>query len=530
MFEVTVILTTYNRANYLSEALNSIFSQTYKDFELIVIDDGSTDNTRDILEPYKDRLTYIWQENSGTPIGPKNIGLKHAKSRWIAYLDSDDIWEPRMLETRINAAQKNPNVGLIYGDCYYFNNSDLKNREKKLAPGRDNNNHNNFPLAHFTNFTLAFDGVLFRRECLMDVGGLDNDTYPNADWYAIMKIAIKWGAFYVPYPGVNVRTHGRHTYTNRVKRCQAVLKSYNKLLSDFPDFNRELGSTRHIAEIKQRWNLSKAYIDIKDTAGTIKCLKCLIQKRHVKTFHKLCYRLFYILFMLGSRIKGFEVIIYNVILPFISSLNRFKNWFYKKKLSKRITYLLPLSRKAFWNQKAEEAYQLRGFKKTEDYHIIQEKLKEIRPDSILDIGCGRGRYFPMYDDVMKIIAIDISDKALNRIPSKYLQDNRFQIKREFLEDLESDDKVDLVISNMVLAHIPPSRIKKAVRKIREISHQVVLDENITDKNFYSFVHDYEKLFKNEGFRLIDKRSLDHGNVLLHFLAEDRNHHQTDSSQ
>lgn len=530
MFEVTVILTTYNRANYLPEALNSIFSQTYKNFELIVIDDGSTDNTRDILEPYMDRLTYIWQENSGTPIGPKNLGLKHAKSGWIAYLDSDDIWEPRMLETRIKAAQKNPNVGLIYGDCYYIDKSDLKNRDKKLAPGRNNNNPCSFPLAHFTNFTLAFDGILFRREYLMDIGGLDKDTYPNADWYAIMKIAIKWGAFYVPYPGVNVRAHGRHTYTNRVKRCQAVLKSYNKLLSDFPEFKRKLGNTRHKAEIKQRWNLCRAYIDIKDTSGTIECLKWLIKRKHVKTSHRLFYRIFYILFMRGIRIKGFEVIIYNMILPSMYSFNRFENWIHKKKLTKKAAYLLPLSRKAFWNRKAEEAYKLRGFKKTEDYYIIQEKLKEIQPDSILDIGCGRGRYFPMYDDVMKIIAIDISDKAIRRIPSKYLQDNRFQIRREFLEDFESNEKVDLVVSNMVLAHIPPSKIKKAIRKIREISNQIVLDENITDKNFYSFVHDYEILFKNEGFKLIEKRSLDHGNVLLHFLAEDRNHHQTDSSQ
>ena len=94
---VSVIVPTFNRAWILKEAIDSVLAQNYRDFELIVIDDGSTDHTRDILHPYRDRLTVIRQANAGVSAA-RNRGIRAASGRLIAFLDSDDLWLPGKLE------------------------------------------------------------------------------------------------------------------------------------------------------------------------------------------------------------------------------------------------------------------------------------------------------------------------------------------------------------------------------------------------------------------------------------------------
>lgn len=97
MPSVSVIITTYNRANLVSRAIDSVLNQTYKDFELIIIDDGSTDNTKSLIDSYlqKDkRIVYFYQENKGWP-SALNKGIELSKGEYIAFLDSDNEWLPK---------------------------------------------------------------------------------------------------------------------------------------------------------------------------------------------------------------------------------------------------------------------------------------------------------------------------------------------------------------------------------------------------------------------------------------------------
>jgi len=91
----TVIIPTYNRKKIISKCIDSVLSQTYKNFEIIVVDNGSTDNTEQVIKNYikqDNRIKYIWQENSGSPAGSRNTGIKNSVGEWIAFLDSDDYW------------------------------------------------------------------------------------------------------------------------------------------------------------------------------------------------------------------------------------------------------------------------------------------------------------------------------------------------------------------------------------------------------------------------------------------------------
>ena len=103
----SVIIPTFNRAVKLRACLKSVLSQTFTDFEIVIIDDGSTDNTKNIiLTEYEDaRIRYFWQKGSGSPAHPRNQGIRKARGAWVAFLDSDDVWYPEKLDNVYNQIQ-----------------------------------------------------------------------------------------------------------------------------------------------------------------------------------------------------------------------------------------------------------------------------------------------------------------------------------------------------------------------------------------------------------------------------------------
>lgn len=111
---VSVVVTTYNRGDLVLNAIESVLRQTWTDYELIVVDDGSTDDTRERLQPYMDRILYLYQTNRGLS-SARNRGTWAARGRWLAYLDSDDIWYPTKLQRQFEAVSV---LGAEYGACF----------------------------------------------------------------------------------------------------------------------------------------------------------------------------------------------------------------------------------------------------------------------------------------------------------------------------------------------------------------------------------------------------------------------------
>ncbi len=116
MPKVSVIIPTYNRMKYVTRAVESVLAQTYKDYEVIVVDDGSNDNTQQNLKGYQDKIKYIYQDNSGVSAA-RNTGIKFAKGEWLAFLDSDDEWMPDYLLTQIENAERVPEICMQTTDC-----------------------------------------------------------------------------------------------------------------------------------------------------------------------------------------------------------------------------------------------------------------------------------------------------------------------------------------------------------------------------------------------------------------------------
>jgi glycosyltransferase involved in cell wall biosynthesis len=115
----SVVVPTYNRSDKLLRSLNSVLAQTFGDFELLVMDDGSNDNTDKIVNELQDeRIVYIWAPNSGGPATPRNRGLKIARAPWIAFLDADDVWYPQKLETIALSIKSNVGVDVFCHNEY----------------------------------------------------------------------------------------------------------------------------------------------------------------------------------------------------------------------------------------------------------------------------------------------------------------------------------------------------------------------------------------------------------------------------
>lgn len=138
---VSVIIPVYNCERYLGQAINSVLSQTYKNFEVIVVDDGSTDNSAEVARSFGDLIRYEFQQNSSSA-GARNRGIQLAKGDYLTFLDADDLWTENKLNLQVKALEQNPQIELIFGKVQQFHSPELSEEIKnkiycpqELMPG-----------------------------------------------------------------------------------------------------------------------------------------------------------------------------------------------------------------------------------------------------------------------------------------------------------------------------------------------------------------------------------------------------------
>jgi len=175
---VSVILATYNRAAFISQAIESVLAQTFTDFELIIIDDGSTDGTDDVVKRYDDpRIIYKWVEN-GERSRARNIGIGLSNGRYIAFLDSDDWYLPHKLAVQVAALEANPDVGMALGGWKIVN--ELGEKVMDVLPWKEIPAQ---PTLEDWLFAVTATPItlLIRKEYLDRVNGFDVDLSYSED-------------------------------------------------------------------------------------------------------------------------------------------------------------------------------------------------------------------------------------------------------------------------------------------------------------------------------------------------------------
>jgi glycosyltransferase involved in cell wall biosynthesis len=193
---VSIVIPTYNTAGYISETLNSIFIQSYEDYEIIVVDDGSTDNTREVLEPYMENTRYIYQENRGRA-GARNTGIKAAKGKYIAFLDSDDLWATAdKLGTQVDMMESNQNIDFLFGDKQRFSDNGTIVIASMFKERHYDENFFGDPLYVRDAYKkllqepyIPTGTIIMKKECFDRAGFFDETIYAE-DWEFWLRIAL----------------------------------------------------------------------------------------------------------------------------------------------------------------------------------------------------------------------------------------------------------------------------------------------------------------------------------------------------
>lgn len=228
MVKVSVVIPAYNSMEYLPQTLANILCQTLQDFEVIVVNDGSSDNITDwFSENIKDpRLKLISQPNQGPSIA-RNTGMSHAQGNYIAFMDADDLWEPTKLAKQVQVLDEDPKVGLVYTWVSYIDSQgNLTGRIRK-------HNVNGMVLPTLIQYNLIDCGsvAVVRRECFEKFGGFDQSVVPIEDWDMWLRIASQYSFKVISEPLVYYRQH-MGSLSGKWKMMEA---SYHKVLGRFYD-------------------------------------------------------------------------------------------------------------------------------------------------------------------------------------------------------------------------------------------------------------------------------------------------------
>lgn len=200
--KVSVIIPMYNAAPYLVETLQSVFSQSFQDYEVIVVDDGSTDHTLALARSFEPRIRVLSQANCG-PAAARNLGFAHARGEYLAWLDSDDLWMPDMLQTQVDYLDTHLTIGLVYGECWAFV---TQGTQRVIVDKVGYTVSPDLKLLLYGD-CIPTNTILMRRSCYEQVGDMNVSLIRGEDYEYLMRLVYQYEIAGVARPLAYYRWH-----------------------------------------------------------------------------------------------------------------------------------------------------------------------------------------------------------------------------------------------------------------------------------------------------------------------------------
>lgn len=192
--KVSVIIPTYNRAELLKEAVDSVLAQTFRDFELLVVDDGSTDHTRELLKGCGDHITYLFQENQGVS-SARNLGIRSSKGAYVALLDSDDLWLPQKLEQQVAIMDQQPDLQLCHTEEIWIR------RGVRVNPRKKHQKHSGYIFPYCLPLCVVSpSSVMIRRGLFEKVGYFDESLPACEDYDLWLRVTKDYPVHFIEIP------------------------------------------------------------------------------------------------------------------------------------------------------------------------------------------------------------------------------------------------------------------------------------------------------------------------------------------
>ncbi len=249
---VSVIIPAYNSAAYTVETVDSVLAQTYRDFEVIVVDDGSTDSTREALAPYAGCIQYVYKDNGGA-CSARNEGIRRARGEYLACLDCDDLWLPEKLEYSLPILEQDPGLGFVCSPCFTIGPTGELIGEVRYPFDQTNAYMNRLA----ENFVLA-PTVVMRRTCLERVGFFDERIFIPADWDLWLRLSRRFRVGYIDHPLSKYRLASNYTLRNADKFVREADYVLEKQLGELGEL-----STGKKDQLRARLQLTHALLYLK---------------------------------------------------------------------------------------------------------------------------------------------------------------------------------------------------------------------------------------------------------------------------
>jgi glycosyltransferase involved in cell wall biosynthesis/ubiquinone/menaquinone biosynthesis C-methylase UbiE len=455
VIKVSVIIPTYNRANFVCEAINSCLNQTFRNFEIIVIDDGSTDNTKEALKRYGSSIRYVYQENQGRAEA-RNRGIKLAEGEYIAFLDDDDLWLPQKLERQVNFLDFRPQISLAQTFV------EIIDAQGNLLKGATEEQLQLYKKAVKADYTyeamsrsciMLISTVIVRRECFDKVGFFDPDTESFEDWDFYLRFALKYNIGTIPEFLTRFRRHRKHTTMGEFThgRIKTLMKHLALLDSGMSiplikrirhNFYLNLANAYYI---DRQWKMSREYL-----------LKVI-------------------------KLKPWALFQGRLVMHFLLSFIRQSKQFYPERIIPQEISGGPLA-----------AHLTR-------YDFVKQFCKD---KIILDAACGAGYGSDYLAHIAKEVrGVDISEEAIIYAKEHYKKENiHFGLMNIY--NLKFPDKYfDIVCSFETMEHLDkPDRFLSEVKRVLKEDGIFVLSTPHVKKTSYNPNNPYHRVeFSKQDF-------------------------------
>ena len=271
---ISVIVATYNRSDLLREAVDSVLAQTCTDFELIISDDGSTDNTKEVVSAFEDpRISFLELTHNGLPAATRNRGIEKVKGEFVALLDSDDLWLPHKLETCLAHFRQNPSTGLFCSNEYLLNSGVPNSGQKNLLQKNARDRYVTFQQLLQGN-PVSTSTVVLRKECLEQVGNFDEsiDFFTVEDWHLWARVAARFRIFFSKEPLGYYRIHGNNICLDTGVALVNKYKAVKDIMGKFPGFTEQSDALGKKALRNMAHTLGKFYLKKGGIGKSIKWL------------------------------------------------------------------------------------------------------------------------------------------------------------------------------------------------------------------------------------------------------------------
>jgi glycosyltransferase involved in cell wall biosynthesis len=262
--KISVIIPNYNYARYIEQAIESVLIQSYENVELIIVNNGSTDNSLEVLEKFGDKIHLIDQPNLGQS-GARNSGLSLSSGELIAFLDADDFWEPNKLEMQISLM--NDATQLVYSGISPFKDPGGEKLQSVLPKYKGSCSKYFIDLPGASIVLSGESTALFSRELLEKVGIFDAELNSTAGWDFFRRCSRLTNFDFVNEPLVNYRLHSSNMSNSNTNVILDMRRAYSKLFED-NDWSISLKKQNSISRSLE-WSYLKTYLRVYDIKSAI---------------------------------------------------------------------------------------------------------------------------------------------------------------------------------------------------------------------------------------------------------------------